>query len=213
MSQSIEKFRIEEYKQIRDEIKAREQTIGQLFTVTVTASAAILSAVAAFIFRSDANALAMSSPAYAYAFLGPHALIVPVLFLLASHRRDIHRSGTYLHVFYEEAKAGPQWETLLTKYRSQRGGESLNPLPLTFWALWSLCTVGFVFTLSRIAPPWCSLQWLIASVVVLISLCLLVVADRSFRQAATHVRDDYYSTWSQMRKSEGSGNGSMENRA
>jgi len=154
VSESTEKFRIEEYKQIRDEIKAREQTIGQLFTVTVTASAAILSAVAAFIFRSDANALAMLSPAYAYAFLGPHALIVPVLFLLASHRRDIHRSGTYLHVFYEETGAGPQWETLLAKYRSQRSGESLNPLPLTFWALWLLCIVGFVFALSRIAPLW-----------------------------------------------------------
>jgi hypothetical protein len=207
MSESIEKFRIEEYKQIRDEIRAREQTIGQLFTVTVTASAAILSAVAAFVFRSDANALAMSSPAYAYAFLGPHALIVPILFSLASHRRDIHRSGTYLHVFYEEAKAGPQWETLLAKYRSLRGGESLNPLPLTFWALWILCTVGFLFALSRIEPLWCSLQWLIASVVVLVSLCLLLVAHRGFRQAATHVRDDYFSTWRQIQKSEGSGSG------
>jgi hypothetical protein len=96
-----DKFRLEEYKHIFDEIKARERSINQLFVVAVVVSVSILSAVSTLYSRQCAPSTELS-PIYAYVFLSPFAVILPILYVLISHRRDLHRSGTYIHVFYEE---------------------------------------------------------------------------------------------------------------
>jgi hypothetical protein len=189
------KFQIEEYKQVRDEIKAREQSINQLFVIGVVASISILSAVSTFFSKQPP----ITEPVYAYVFLSPLAVIIPILYVLISHRRDLHRSGTYLHVFYEEPGLGPMWETRLAKFRDRQKGESLDAIPWTFWAITVVTVAGFVFTLNGITSFACNTWWLSATVTVGSAITFLINGHAKFAHASVSVRDGYYKHWLQIR--------------
>jgi len=191
-----EKLQIEEYKQVRDEIVFREKTISYLFAIALGTSVSILSAVGTFFFKLKPTELYSVSPWLAYVFLAPIAVIIPILLLLAEHRRDIHRSGTYLHVFFEDAGLGPMWETRVTEFRKKFKGESLDVLPWPFLAISSLSVVGFIWTSYLISGSDGNLKWLVS---VIISL-LFVWGYWKFSQASISIREKYYRHWQKIRE-------------
>lgn len=195
MDPSVQAYRLEEYKQIREEAAARELAINQLFIVAVTASTAILSAVTALFFKIDSELLSSLSAAYAYSFLGPFALIILILYVLVSHRRDIHRLGTYLQVFYEQANLGPKWQTHVEEFRKIRRGESLDVLPWTFWGIAVAAMSGFVFALNKISPFGCNLSWLMATIVLLVAFGFLLVGHAKFWCSSSKIRARYLQDW------------------
>lgn len=200
MDSSTQAHRLEEYKQIREEAAARELAINQLFIVTVTASTAILSAVTALFFKIDSEQLSSLSATYAYSFLGPFVLIVPILYVLIEYRRDIHRLGIYLQVFYEQANLGPKWQTHVEEFRRIRRGESLDVLPWVFWGIAVAAASGFVFALIKISPFECNLSWLTAIIVLLVAGGFLLIGHWKFWCASSKVRDHHLQDWLRVRQ-------------
>jgi hypothetical protein len=141
-------------------------------------------------------------PAYAYPFLGPLAIIIPVLFVIGSHRRDIHRSGTYIHVFFEYAGIGPKWETRLSKYRDMKKGESLDRLPRLFWSIFLISVGGFIFSLYKIIGICSYSGWLAPIIIIIIGIIFMVLGHYQFAKASVEVRHEYYETWKKIRDSE-----------
>lgn len=193
-----EKLQTEEYIQVRNEIVSRERTITQLFAVALIASVSILSAVSTFFFKLSPDEVAGVSSEYAYAFLGPLIVIIPILFVLVSHCRDIHRSGTYLHVFFEEANLGPLWETRLAKFREKNKGESLDAIPLTFWAISLFAVVFFFLALYKVSGFAWNLTWVLAVILVIAALVVLGIGHALFSYASISIRDKYYKSWREI---------------
>jgi len=197
MAQRKEDFQLEEYKQIRDDITDLERAMTQLFAVAVATSVTILSAVGAFFFKIEPEVLEKLSAAYAYPFLGPEAILIPILFLLVSHRRDIHRFGTYLLVFYEEHDFGPMWEIKVTRFREKKKGESLDVLPVTFWGIYVISVIGFIYALSKVTDINCQTALFPGSLII-VTLVLMAYGHYKFRHASTTIRDDYYKIWKEI---------------
>jgi hypothetical protein len=143
-----EKFSIEEYKELRAEIRQRESNMTQFLVVGLVANVTLISGVTAFYYNMYKNTPNEMFPILSYLFLAPAVIIVPLLLILNSHRRDIRLIGSYIQVFYEETGYGPLWEIAHDKranYNADREGHDF--IPVTFWGLLLICLALYGYNL------------------------------------------------------------------
>lgn len=119
-------------------IKDREHAIRQLFSTSIALSVGILSAVAGFI---NTNPESFIKDTIAYIYLLPTTVTIPIFILLGSIRGDLLRAGNYVRVFFDESGSGIRWSTRLNRFRDKVHGESLNPVPLTYWTIAAVCSL------------------------------------------------------------------------
>lgn len=106
----------------------------------------------------------------------------------------MHRSGTYLQIFFEDKKNGPLWETRLTKFRKKQKNESLNFLPWIFWAIYVLSSVLFITALIPI-PNFNMLN------ILLLPLFEILIGIAHYRYASFNkIRQDYYIAWKDIQE-------------
>jgi uncharacterized membrane protein YphA (DoxX/SURF4 family) len=196
-------FQIEEYKLIYSGITELERSINQLFAIAIATSVTILSAFGAFFFKLEQDELINLNPAYAFPFLSPLVILIPILFILISHRKGIFRSGTYARVFYEESDMGPSWETRLEYFRQKQKGESLDVIPSTFWAISIISILSFVFALYIIEGYKNHITCLVSVSIIAVALYLIGIGHSQFSDAAKGKRIYYYSLWQDIKKEHG----------
>lgn len=127
---------IDEYKELRKAIESLVADIGKFFTNAMIASVALITGVGAILTKAEAGNPLHGSPISAYFFIAPPLIVISVLYLLASHRRGIHRIASYIEVFYEEEDSSIAFEKRLEKFRKLiHSGESLDVIPFAFWVV------------------------------------------------------------------------------
>lgn len=140
------RLRAEEFAQMHQHLRQREEAMNQLLNLTATGATTLLAAIAAFVFQA-----ATASPErvliwHCYLFLLPVPLIIFGLSMLSAHRDDIFKMGYYIKVFFEDASGGPAWHIRLEPLR--RLGESQDPALMVMWSLFAVATTLFAVGLS-----------------------------------------------------------------
>jgi hypothetical protein len=104
------KFKMEEYKDLRADIRQRDTSMTQILLFGLVANVTLISGISAFYFNVYTKSPGDITAKLSYFFLTPVAIIIPILAILNSHRRDIRLFGSYIKVFYEDVGYGPTWE-------------------------------------------------------------------------------------------------------
>lgn len=188
---------IDEYKELRKEITFLADSIGKFYTSSLSVSIALLAGLGAFILKDNGTNTPLS-PVAPYLFLAPPFIAISVLFLLASHRKDLHRVGSYVQVFHEESGAGPGWECRLMKFRAlSERLESLDGIPGSFWIVQLLSAGLYLMAVEKAGPiNLCHLPW------PMLEGLLLVLAHIRYHNALAD-RETYYRRWKCVKKQEG----------
>jgi hypothetical protein len=168
-------YRIEEYKQLREEIRQRDSSMTKIFHTGLIANISLVSAISAFYFKMFSDNSFSISVQLSYFFLAPILLIIALLSMINAHRQDIRKIASYIQIFYEDNNCGPTWETAhdeMTKYNPE---EAHDFVPSALWCLFSICTALFVYTLHLTGKN-------------IISLHLLSLLPFIIVMTATHLR-------------------------
>jgi hypothetical protein len=188
---------IDEYKEIRKAIESLVEDIGKFFTNAMIASVALITGVGALLTKSEAGSPLHGNPISAYFFIAPPLIVIAILYLLASHRRGIHRLASYIEVFYEEEDSSIAFERRLEKFRQHiHSGESLDVIPFAFW----------VVLLLSFGLYWLALQSICALhpvhlIIPAIETLLLGVGHYCFAKAIDQ-RPIYKNIWVTLKKDE-----------
>jgi len=142
------KFKTEEYRELRAAILQRDTSMTQIFLVGLVANVTLIIGISAFYFNIYTKSPSDITAKLSYVFLGPVAIIIPTLAILISHRRDIRLFGSYIFVFYEDLGYGPTWETSHDRKTDLDTEEAHDFVPMTLWALHSICLALFWYSLS-----------------------------------------------------------------
>ncbi len=134
-----EKLALDEFAQMHEHIRKREEAMNHLLTMTVTGGTTFLGAIAAFVFQLGIATPEKLSIPICYLLLFPIPFVLFALSTLSSHRDDIFKMGYYIKVFIEEPVGGAMWHRRLESLREKISGESQDP---TAWALWCLFLVS-----------------------------------------------------------------------
>lgn len=140
-------YRIEEYKQLREEIRQRDSSMTKIFHTGLIANISLVSAISAFFFNMLSDNPSSISVHLSYFFLAPILLIIALLSMITAHRQDIRKIASYIQVFFEENKCGPTWETShneMTKYNPE---EAHDFVPSALWCLFLICIYLFLYSL------------------------------------------------------------------
>lgn len=172
-----ERLAIEEFNQLHQHMRQREEAMNQLLNLSVTGSTTILAAVAAYAFQLSTAVPNKLEVYHCYLFLAVMPVLVFGLAMLAAHRTDIYRMGYYLNVFFEERWGGAEWGVRSFRFRELMKGESQDPIALVFWSLFAAASSLFLFCLSLTN----SLAWPHA-IALLPFAFALAVQHRSFRK-------------------------------
>ena len=197
MEQERIKFMLEEYKELRNEIMFLEKSIGQFSLAAIIASISLLSAIGAIFFRIELDQLRNLPPIAPYFFLFPPLILISVLFILGSHRRDIHRLGTYLQVFIEENIFGDGWEVRLDRFRQINEGESLDHVPKVFWVVYFLSVGLFFFTIYYENFNYYKMLHIL---IPMLEGIFLYLADKKFQSSSISIRAKYLKDWKKLNK-------------
>ena len=184
-------YQIEEYKQVRAELMERERVIGQLAIVSFISSATLISGLLGAFFGKTLTSAQLGG-LMPYLMLAPLIVVIPIFFIIGSHRRDLFRAGAYLQVFYEEDGAGIGWQTRIQQFRSKKKGDSLDTLPLFFWFVAGVCAVSF-FSL-RGGDNLCEYTWLDLVAIIIVS-ALMIRADYLYASAPKRHRAECIDAW------------------
>lgn len=170
-----DKYKIEEYKQLRQDITQRDTSMTQLFLMGLIAIITLLAAISAFFFNTYVKNPSTVSIHLCYFFLAPITIIAPILSIIGSHRKDIRRMGAFIKVFYEDAGLGPTWETghdQITELDKQEGHDFV---PIALWSMLFLCIALFEYGLYIISMP--SKTWHVFIPIILIIIMLAIHAN------------------------------------
>lgn len=193
MTDSYNEFRIEEYKQVREEINQLDKGISQLLIISLVTSISLLSGIGAFFFKLDATKVTELSPLFGYLFLGSQLIVTSFFPIIISYRKLLHRAGTYIHVFYDEHGVGTGWEKNVTRFREFEKGESQDYVPLIYFSVWIFSTLLFYFAVVKMAN---GSNWnLIAPFIFFIILSILSIA---YLKASEKARNKYFGVWKSM---------------
>lgn len=185
---------IEEYNDLRKQITFLEDSIGKFYTSSLTVSVVLLSGLGAFLLKSDESVSQLSSIS-AYFFLAPPLINISFLYLIASHRKSIHRIASYLKVFYEQTRYDIGWESRLDKFRQvDKKCESLDAIPISFWVVYFLCVGLYGFTLDK-----AGLLGLRHLPIPLIEMALLLCGHRHYSRAMS-IREHYCNRWNKIKR-------------
>ena len=144
LSELQQGFKLTEYKELRAELRQRDTSMTQLFLTGVVATMTLTVGISAFFFNLYINDPTKISWQLSYFFLGPIAVIIPILQMITAHRREIRRFASYMQVFYEEQHLGPTWESSHYEMALMRTEEAHDFVPYTLWFLFVLC-IGLYF--------------------------------------------------------------------
>ena len=188
---------IDEYKELRKAIDSLEDGMGKYFTNALIASVALITGAAALLTKAEPGTPLYGNTLVAYCFMAPPLIAISVLYLLASHRRGIHRIASYIEVFYEDNNSGLAWERRLEEFRKIiHTGESLDVIPAAFWVVQILSLALYWISLRMISPVHlCNL------VTPLIEILLLAIGHFRYSNAIK-LRVDYKKTWLTLKENE-----------
>lgn len=97
---------ITEYKALREEIKTNSQLTAQVFTIAMTASAALIG------YGLQAS--------YWPIFLSPFAILIPSLYFISSQLESTTRIAAYMQIYIEPKLEGLNWETEFLNLRKNK---------------------------------------------------------------------------------------------
>ena len=146
-SDTSQKFYLEEAKMFTNAVWYIDKLIGQIFAATIAVTVTLLSALAKSIFEDQRYTLPI-----AYATLAPNVISLVAFYYLLSQRRSLVEFGSYVH--YLEVRLGVVgFQSSLSEIRNLRSrkGESNDPVPYSFWAIFLLSASCFGFILSGTA--------------------------------------------------------------
>jgi hypothetical protein len=136
---TFENVQLEEYRALREEMRQRQAAMTQLFLASLVAAVALISGITAFYFNVYTKNPGKIPDHLALILLAPILIIIPILYIIRSHRRDIRRFASYIQVFFEETGCGLKWETAHDKWTDTRKEEGHDAVPWTFWVLGFVC--------------------------------------------------------------------------
>jgi hypothetical protein len=143
-------FSIEEYKQLREEIRQRDSSMTKIFLTGLIANISLISAISAFYFKMFSDSSSSLSAQLSYFFLAPLLLIIALLSMINAHRQDIRKIASYLQAFYEDTKCGPSWETAHNEMAKYNPEEAHDFVPSSLWCLFSTCIALFFYSLHLV---------------------------------------------------------------
>jgi hypothetical protein len=188
-------IQLEEFKLLKEELAAREKAMGSLTTFATVSSVSLLSALIAVGMR-DVPTSSREWP-FAFVLLSPLFILLPTTWLLLSHRREIHKIGSYLQAFYDERAFGTRWEVRVEAFRQHfERSETLDAVPALIWAVSALCAVAFGYVCYRLQGPLYVLSFLF------IPAMALLWFHADWRAAATKDREAYLRIWQRIRDAE-----------
>ena len=141
---------IEEYKQLREEIRQRDSSMTKIFLTGLIATISLISAISAFYFRMLIDNSASLSVELSYFFLAPLMLIIAMLSMINAHRQDIRKIASYIQAFYEDTKCGPIWETAHNEMAGLNPEEAHDFVPSSLWCLFLICITLFFYSLHLV---------------------------------------------------------------
>ncbi len=181
---------IEEYKELRKAIGSLADDMGKYFTNALIASVALITGAAALLTKAEPGTPLYGNTLVAYCFMAPPLIAISVLYLLASHRRGIHRIASYIEVFYEDDNSVFAWERRLEEFRKViHTGESLDVIPSAFWVIQILSLALYWIALRMISPV--HVGNLAAP---LVEILLLAIGHYRY-SSAIKLRVDYKKAW------------------
>lgn len=185
---------IEEYKQVRGEINKLAESIQQLFLVAIVSNTSLISGLAALFYKLGENGTKEWNLLFSYMYLLPMLITIPILYLMKSHRINLHRSATYLKVYFEESGLGFGWETRVDRFRRVYSEESLDFVPWVFWSFYLISTLLLIHSVLVYSRPLQEIWLLMVLALLLLAIVAFFLYDahRKFSQVK---REDYYSTW------------------
>jgi len=184
---------LEEYKALRQEIQSRAHLIIQIFTVNLIILVPFISGIAFYVLRNLTDIKDQPNLLYPYICLSPILILLPCTYLITSLRKDFFRCGTYTQVFLED-ESELKWETALDKFREAYSEESFDPMFGAYWALFSICTILFGYTLYSLSL---SLWHLFLT---LLAALILVKSHWTYRQIPINTRKEFYNQWKDIKK-------------
>ena len=88
-------FSIEEYKQLREEIRQRDSSMTKIFLTGLIANISLISAISAFYFKMFSDSSSSLSAQLSYFFLAPLLLIIALLSMINAHRQGVKWGQVY----------------------------------------------------------------------------------------------------------------------
>ena len=188
-------IQLEEFRLLKEELASRERAMGTLLTFGLVSSVSLLAALLSVAIR-DFPAGAGEWP-FAFALLAPLFILVPLTWLLLSHRREIHKIGSYLQAFYDERSFGTRWEVRIEAFRKHfERSHTLDAIPALVWAVFTLCGIAFGYECHRLNGP------LYATLFLLIPAIALGWFHADWRACAAKDREDFLRVWRLIREAE-----------
>lgn len=195
---SIDNIQIEEFKVLKEELSDREKAMGSLITFATVSSVSLLSALFAVAMKD--NPTPAGEWPFAFSMLTPLFIIIPVSWLLLSHRRAIHKIGSYLQAFYDERALGTRWEVRVEAFRQELGrSHTLAAVPGLLWAVSILCAAAFGYVCYRLHGPLYVLLFL------LVPLMILLWFHIKWRACVSKDKERFLGTWRRIRDAEEAG--------
>lgn len=185
---------IEEYKQVRGEINKLAESIQQLFLVAIVSNTSLISGLAALFYKLGENGGNRWDLLFSYMFLLPMLITIPILYLMKSHRSNLHRSATYLKVFFEEEGLGFGWETKVDDFRRKYSEESLDFVPWVFWSFFLISTLLLTHSILVYSGSLYESWFLVVSTILLLTIVAFFLYD-AHRKFSKVKREDYYRAW------------------
>lgn len=150
-------YDLEEYKHINNAIFDMDKRILQVFGVTIIVVASLIAAVGKVFFEQylqNSGNIKILSCSLAYLSFLPYLILIPSFYLIIGIRVDMMRLGSYRLIFFEKKAKRSGWESRLKKLRTYSLPESLDSIPLTYWALFLGAAILFIFAVLKASGCW-----------------------------------------------------------
>lgn len=192
-------YDLEEYKHINDAIFDMDKRILQVFGVTIIVVASLIAAIGKIFFEhylSNSENIQSFSCYLAYLSFLPYLILIPSFYLIIGIKVDMMRLGSYRLIFFEEKAKRTGWESRLKKLRNYSLPESLDSIPLTYWALFLGSAILFVFAVLKAYGYW--LNYL----VLLIPAATIGIAHYKWKRVITVDLNQFIEKWNLILRTE-----------
>lgn len=190
-----EKFYMEEFKIFTSAIFDIDKRVAQVFGFTMAAAVSLSTWTAKIILEPE-----QSVPlALVYASLMPNLLLLPAYFYLIAQRRDLIGFAAYVRLL--ETRLGVSgFQTGLhpgegsLRTNKNRGGESNDPIPYAFWALFLITALIFLYGIQKSGGSLCQLT------ILLIPIGLLSYCHWAWKRIIPDVLPELIEMWADFDK-------------
>lgn len=146
---AADKFYLEEFKVFTGAIFDIDKRVGQVFGFTIAASVSLFSWIAKFVIEDQTSPVPL-----AYVALVPNLIVLPAFFYLLAQRRDLIGFAAYLRLLERRLgvkgfQTGLGSEAGSLRVSKLRGGESNDPIPYSFWAIFLISAALFAYGINQ----------------------------------------------------------------